>query len=166
MFTEVKTLPQIQTVARLAREIWTEHYLPLIGSEQTEYMLEHIQSETAITHQIESEDHLYFLIGNGPRLDGYLAVQPRKDDLLLSKIYLKHASRGRGIGHAAIRFIEELAKDLDKPVITLLVNRHNSGSIASYSRWGFHITNIEKTEIGCGFVTDDYVMQKPLDPAT
>ncbi len=166
MFTGVKTKKQIQTVARLAREIWTEHYLPIIGKEQTEYMLEQFQSEAAVDKQIQSEGHLYFLVEPEDTPVGYLAVQPRPDDLLLRKIYLQRDTRGKGFGRKAIHFVEELAQTLEKPAITLTVNRYNSGSIAAYSRWGFCITNTEKTDIGGGFVMDDYVMQKQLDSTT
>jgi ribosomal protein S18 acetylase RimI-like enzyme len=166
MFTEVTTKKKVQTVAQLAQKIWTEHYIPIIGKEQTEYMLEKFQSADAILREIQKENFLYFLIEPPDRLTaGYLAVQPRKDDLLLSKIYIERSSRGYGIGHQTIRFVEELAQELEKSAITLMVNRHNSGSIASYSRWGFRITNTAKTDIGNGFVMDDYVMQKETQAA-
>jgi diamine N-acetyltransferase len=160
MFTAVQTKKQIETVARLARDIWTDHYVPIIGKEQTDYMLEKFQSAEAVSHQIRSEDYLYFLIEPEEHPVGYLAVQPRPDDLLLSKIYLERGLRGHGIGRKAMRFVEDLAQELGKPTITLTVNRHNSNSIAAYSRWGFRITNTAKIDVGSGFVMDDYVMQK------
>lgn len=160
MFTGVTTKKQIQTAAQLAQSIWTEHYIPIIGKEQTEYMLEKFQSANAIAEQIQSENFLYFLIEPEDRPVGYLSVQPRADDLLLSKIYLERELRGHGIGRKAIEFVEDLAHELGKPAITLTVNRHNSASIAAYSRWGFRIINAVKTDIGSGFVMDDYIMQK------
>lgn len=162
MFTDVKTNKQIAAVADLARKIWTEHYPPIIGNEQTEYMLETFQSAEAITAQIRTEHFLYFLIEPENTPGGYLAVQPRADDLLLSKLYVEQKIRGRGIGRKTIQFTEELARELGKPAITLTVNRFNSGSIAAYSRWGFRITGTVKTDIGGGFVMDDYVMQKDV----
>ena len=161
MFAEVITKKQIQTVAQLARKIWIEDYIPIIGKEQTEYMLEKFQSVEAILREIQEEDYLYFLIEpDGHPPVGYLAIQPRQDDLFLSKICLERASRGYGLGHKTIRFVEELAQELEKSAITLMVNKYNSGSIASCSRWGFRITNTAKTDIGDGFVMNDYVMQK------
>ncbi|MDD3275722.1 MAG: GNAT family N-acetyltransferase [Kiritimatiellales bacterium] len=160
MFIEVTTKKQIHTVARLAKEIWTEHYVPIIGKEQTEYMLNEFQSIDAITRQIQKDHCLYFLVDPEDRPIGYLAVQPREEDLLLSKIYLERASRGHGFGHKTIHFVEELARELEKPAITLTVNRYNSNSLASYSRWGFRIVDQIRTDIGGGFSMDDYVMQK------
>lgn len=163
MFSEVITPQHIRTVARLAREIWNEHYIPIIGKAQTEYMVEKFQSAAVIKHQIEMEDYLYFLIEPEKTPEGYLSVQSRKEDLFLSKIYLRRIQRGLGFGRRAAGFVEELAKDLGKPAITLTVNKHNSDSIAAYSRWGFRIIDEVVTDIGSGFVMDDYVMQKPVE---
>ncbi len=160
IFTAVTTKKPIQTVARLAQAIWTEHYIPIIGKEQTDYMVETFQSAEAIARQIQSENYLYFLINLEKRPVGYFAVQPRQDDLLLSKIYLERASRGHGLGRKTIHFMDELAQELNKSVITLTVNKHNSDSIAAYSRWGFRIIDKVVTDIGGGFVMDDYIMQK------
>ena len=38
-FERVRSPEQIAAVTRLAREIWQEHYLPIIGQAQVEYML-------------------------------------------------------------------------------------------------------------------------------
>lgn len=42
----------IAQTADLAREIWTDHFTPIIGSAQVEYMLEKFQSPDAMTRQI------------------------------------------------------------------------------------------------------------------
>lgn len=162
MFTAVRTKQQIKTAARLARDIWTEHYFPIIGKEQTDYMVEKFQSAEAIDCQIRFEEYLYFLIKPEEQPVGYLALQPREDDLLLSKIYLKQNQRGLGIGRRSIGFVDDLARELGKPAITLTVNRYNSNSIAVYSCWGFRITNTAKIDISGGFLMDDYVMQKDM----
>ena len=38
----------IALIAGLARQIWTEHYTPIIGAAQVEYMLGRFQSQSAI----------------------------------------------------------------------------------------------------------------------
>jgi ribosomal protein S18 acetylase RimI-like enzyme len=161
MLKEVKTHQQIETVVRLAKEIWLEHYSPIIGKEQTLYMLEKFQSAEAVHRQIHSENYLYYLIEPENEPAGYLAVYPRKEDLFLSKIYIKAAMQHRGLGRAAFRFAETLATELGKKTITLTVNKHNSDSIAAYSRWGFCIVDAVVTDIGDGYVMDDYILSKP-----
>ena len=50
---QIETLPvttqaQIVQVATLAEEIWREHYTPIIGAAQVDYMLEHFCNEEQI----------------------------------------------------------------------------------------------------------------------
>ncbi len=55
--TRVRSREQIGDVVNLAREIWTDHYVPIIGREQVDYMLEKFQSEKAIATQLaDGED--------------------------------------------------------------------------------------------------------------
>ena len=44
----------------------------------------------------------------------------------------------------------------------LSVNKHNTRAIAAYRRNGFVIAESVVTDIGGGFVMDDYVMAKNL----
>ena len=50
--TQVETNDDIYTVATLAQEIWTQHFTPIIGASQVDYMLNKFQSTEAITAQI------------------------------------------------------------------------------------------------------------------
>lgn len=43
---------QVREVAGLAKEIWNEHYAGLLTPGQITYMVEHFQSEEAITLQL------------------------------------------------------------------------------------------------------------------
>ena len=51
-FKTVDNIEKIAQVAKLAEEIWNQHYLPMIGKEQVSYMLDNFQSEDAIKQQI------------------------------------------------------------------------------------------------------------------
>lgn len=166
MFVPVKSPSQMEMIARLARAIWSEHYIPIIGKDQTDYMVEKFQSAKAVRRQIEQEAFHYFLIIPNKKAIGYLAVQPRENDLFLSKIYVECAGRGNGFGRAALQFTEQLAQKFGKPTVTLTVNRNNRASIAAYERCGFRIIDEVVAEIGSGFVMDDYVMQKPAEAIT
>ena len=48
---------QIET---LAREIWEEHYTPIIGAEQVAYMLDKFQSVAAMQKQIKEGYESFF----------------------------------------------------------------------------------------------------------
>ncbi|MDD3441568.1 MAG: GNAT family N-acetyltransferase, partial [Kiritimatiellae bacterium] len=47
----------------------------------------------------------------------------------------------------------------------LTVNKHNTGSIAFYERMGFRKTGALVTDIGHGFVMDDWRMAKEISTA-
>jgi GNAT superfamily N-acetyltransferase len=160
---QVRSPGQIAAVAALARDIWTEHYVPIIGAAQVAYMLAKFQSEEAIARQLAAEGYEYHLASGA----GYLALVPDLDkkSALLSKIYVKKERRGTGLGRALLDFAETRSAELGCGELWLTVNRHNAGSIAFYERRGFRKTNDLVTDIGAGFVMDDWRMAKPTGPA-
>ncbi len=161
MFVEVSTEYQIEIVESLAREIWTEHYIPIIGREQVDYMLARFQSRRAIGEQIRT-GIAYFLIKEDDAHIGYMAVQPKGRELFLSKIYVKSSRRGLGYGRKAVQYAEKVARDLGLDKIVLTVNKNNVNSIKAYEKIGFTNTGTVVQDIGSGFVMDDYKMEKKL----
>lgn len=154
---------QIAAVAELAREIWTEHYTPIIGPAQVAYMLARFQSAAAIARQIADEGCEYYLAPDA----GYLALvpDPAQGRMLLSKIYVKAQLRGTGLGRDLAGFAVQRCRQTGCTELWLTVNRRNAGSIAFYERLGFVRTNALVTDIGGGFVMDDWRMAKPVSPA-
>lgn len=161
MFIEVLTEEQIEIVESLAAEIWTEHYVPIIGKEQVDYMLDRFQSKESISDQIRS-GFLYFLIKEDKQFIGYIGVRQKGDELFLSKIYVRSSERGKGLGKKAIHFIERLAKEKGLGKIVLTVNKNNRVAIKAYEKLGFKNLGSVIQEIGGGFVMDDYKMEKTL----
>jgi RimJ/RimL family protein N-acetyltransferase len=159
MFIEVLTEEQIEIVESLATEIWTEHYVPIIGKEQVDYMLDRFQSKQSISDQIRS-GFLYFLIKEDNQFIGYIGVQLKGDELFLSKIYMKSSERGKGLGKKAVQFIEKLAKEKGLRKIALTVNKNNRVAIKAYEKLGFKNLGSVIQEIGSGFIMDDYKMEK------
>jgi len=151
----------IKEVKNLAYEIWTEHYIPIIGAAQVSYMLEKFQSERSITNQID-QGYLYFLIQYDSKYIGYIGAIQKGEELFLSKIYLKSDKRGKGCGRQAIKFVEELAKERYCSKITLTVNKNNANSIKAYEKIGFINAGSVVQDIGNGFFMDDYKMEKNI----
>ncbi len=160
-FFEVSTKNQIEIVESLAKEIWTEHYIPIISREQVHYMIERFQSTQAISEQIKSGS-LYFLIEEDNHFIGYIGVQQKDDELFLSKIYIKSSQRGRGYGKKAIEFTEQLARKKGAIKIVLTVNKNNINTIRAYEKMGFKNLGSIIQDIGSGFIMDDYKMEKTV----
>jgi len=135
----------------------------IIGQEQVDYMLEKFQNEQAITEQL-AEGYEYYLVGAPTGRAGYFAFVPCPDQrsLQLSKLYLRRASRGRGLGRGIVHWLESECRARALETIWLTVNKDNADSIAFYERAGFQIEDATVFDIGDGFVMDDYRMAKRL----
>jgi|GEM_PF-7806 len=156
-FMRVESPEQLSALVRLADRIWREHYSPLIGRAQVDYMLDKFQSEAAVSEQL-SEGYIYEMLTLSGAPCGYLAVKSEEKRLFLSKLYIEKSCRGRGFSHTMFSRIEELAAGLS--AIYLTVNKGNDGSIAAYKKLGFEIIDSVVSDIGGGFVMDDYIMEK------
>ena len=152
-------------IEKLAFKIWHQHYTPIIGQKQVEYMLSKYQCFSAMQQQI-SDGYRYYAITNASNVEqsiiGYFAVQPRSNSLFLSKLYLDASSRGKGLSRLALSYIEQLANKEKLPEIELTVNKYNTGAIDAYKTMGFTVKEEAVFDIGKGFVMDDYVMVRQL----
>ena len=159
----VKAPPEAEGVAALAHEIWNKHYVPIIGQEQVDYMLEMFQSASAIMSQIDNGYDYYLVIDQGRRV-GYFALvlYPSEASMLLSKIYIHPACQGRGLGKDVLSFAEQQCVAQGLRTLWLTVNRNNTNSIAFYMRMGFVKEAEIVNDIGGGFVMDDYKMVKRI----
>ena len=155
----VQTPTAIQLVADLASTIWNEYYVPIIGQEQVNYMVETFQSAVAIERQIRSENYTYYLIYYLAEPAGYLSIKKNGNELFLSKIYIVKEKRGTGLGKEGLNFIISKAREVGANAITLTVNKNNINSIKAYEKLGFKNTGSIVTDIGAGFVMDDYTMR-------
>lgn len=158
----VASASDIDIVARLAREIWFEHYLPIIGQAQISYMVAKFQSAEAIAEQLAS-GYQYFLAGVAGQDLAYGAIrcEPEQRRLFLSKLYVLKSQRGTGLGRILLDEFERLGRQQGLHSIWLTVNKHNP-AVDAYVRLGFKVTESVITDIGNGFVMDDYRMEKKI----
>ncbi|WP_248723171.1 GNAT family N-acetyltransferase [Seonamhaeicola sp. ML3] len=147
----------IKTIADIARVVWREHYIPIIGENQVAYMLKMFQSQKAIEKQIV-DGYGYYLLYEKVEPIGYFSVKKEKEALFLSKFYILEHKRGKGIGRFALDFIEDLAKQYELKNIRLTVNINNSNTISAYTKMGFKKARPIVIDIGNGFVMDDFEM--------
>ncbi len=160
-FKRVASEQDVVEVSRLAYEIWPEHYRPIIGQAQVDYMLEKFQSADAIAAQLR-EGYEYFLALDRGMSAGYLAILPNVNEskLLLSKIYVLKQLRGRGLGKDMLEFVETVCRERGIRTLWLTVNKNNKASIDWYQRMGFVSIGATVQDIGEGFVMDDFIMEK------
>ena len=99
-----------------------------------------------------------------PRIVGYTGghVEADTNRFFISKIYLLKEHRGEGLCSATIRFYERLARERGLDALYLTVNKHNEMAIRAYKAKGFEVIDAVETDIGDGYVMDDYIMEKKL----
>ena len=165
-FVPVETPEDRAALAALASEIWHEYWPALIGEAQTDYMVEQFQSLEAIERDLAEHAYEYWFLraAEDGRTVGYTGgrVEPETNRFFISKIYLLKEHRGEGLCSATIRFYERLARERGLDALYLTVNKHNEMAIRAYKAKGFEVIDAVETDIGDGYIMDDYIMEKKL----
>lgn len=157
-----KTDEQLAQLARLANEIWHEYFSSLLSPEQIDYMVQMYQSLDALTRAVRQQGYTYFLGYEGDELVGYCGVKPDGDRLFLSKLYLRSDMRGKHLSTLLLDRAVELARAQGMRAVYLTCNKYNAHSLDVYHAKGFRDIDAVVTDIGNGFVMDDYILQLDL----
>lgn len=144
------------TIEHLARHIWEKHYVPIIGTEQVNYMLNKMYSHNALEQQTREGQNFHLVVkDNKPA--GFIAVSGTDNkNYFLHKFYILQDQQNSGIGTAVFK---KVFGELYKPEsIRLTVNRQNYKSVNFYFKLGFKIEKVEDFDIGNGYFMNDFVM--------
>lgn len=163
-FIPVKTKEDIEVFAEMASEIWHEYWPCLLSEEQIDYMVEKFQSVSAITTDINENNYEYWFLEDEGRTVGYTGgcVESDTNRFFISKIYLYASERGKGYASQVIAFYESLCKDRGLQAMYLTVNRENELGVRAYRGKGFETIETKVSDIGRGFVMDDFIMEKKI----
>ena len=149
-------IPEIQA---LARSIWEEAYNEILSKQQIDYMLEIMYSGEVLNKEF-SAGVVWDLILDLGNPCGYLSYSLEDDNSVkLSKIYIEKESRGKAITGDSIRRVVEYAVKNCRDNVFLTVNKNNKRAVRAYEKRGFTIAASVVTDIGNGFVMDDYIMK-------
>ena len=154
----------IPALVALARDTWLKHYTSIITLAQIEYMLSQRYSPDVIRAQLANPDVWWDKLLLGGELAAFAQYERGKapGTIKIDKLYARHSLRGRGLGSALLRHIEQKARTLGCTRLELQVNKNNVSAIGAYRKNGFEIAHSAVFDIGNGFVMDDYIMAKPL----
>lgn len=148
----------IEATSLLAASIWREHFTPIIGEQQVEYMLAKFLSVSEIQNNIDSGYEFFQLIKEKPI--GFLSIHPEEDKMFISKLYVQQSHRGHGYARMALSFVESYCQQLGIKTIWLTCNKHNGNTIEIYKKMGFVIFDDVINDIGNRYVMDDYYLKK------
>lgn len=162
---KVQTQEQIDTVCRIAEVVWHLTYDPLLPPGQVEYMLDKFQSDHAVKAQMREQGYRYYLMLCGGEAAGFVGFSPRyegREEMFLSKVYILPEHRGKGAVRAAFGLVEEEARSEGLPAIRLTVNKGNAHAVEVYRHYGFEVADKVQSDIGHGYIMDDFIMIKKL----
>ena len=102
-----------------------------------------------------------------PRIVGYTGghIEPETNRFFISKIYLYAEERGKGYASKVIDFYENLCRERGLRAMYLTVNKYNDLGVRAYLGKGFETIDSVETDIGEGFIMDDFIMEKSVLPS-
>ncbi len=149
-------------ISAMAQRIWHQHYVPIVGEAQVNYMLQQHYSHAALVQQMQEGQTFWLPEADGVTL-GYLAIsQKAPGSYFLHKYYIDNEKRGQGLGKVILERL--LSKYPDIQSLRLTVNRQNYKSINFYFRVGFTIESCIDIPIGEGYEMNDFQMLLKLSP--
>ena len=154
----------LPAISGLAGVIWRACYPGIITTEQIDYMLARMYALDLLRDEIRSQGIRYdqLLVNGKPA--GFASYGPTSEPgvIKLHKLYLLPEMHGCGLGSRLLQHVEREVRVGAGCRLILSVNKRNTKAIAAYRRNGFVIAESVVTDIGGGFVMDDYVMTKEL----
>lgn len=156
---------QTEALGALARHIWQTHYPDIISQAQIDYMLHQRYHAAVIRQQLGQPGSWWDVAQNDAALIGFVHyfLDTDAQRIKLDKLYVHPAWQRCGVGAALLGRAEFEARRQGCGTLTLRTNKHNLIALAAYQKYGFIVTAEVVTEIGEGFVMDDYVLEKTLD---
>jgi ribosomal protein S18 acetylase RimI-like enzyme len=149
----------IPAVGELAARIWRRHYRAIISDAQIDYMLELMYAPDALRKQLASGQRFHLLF-HDDTLAGFAGIENKNaEGWFLHKFYIDQDKARMGLGKT---LMEHLLHIHAPKTLSLHVNRKNIDAINFYFRHGFSIDRLIVTDIGNGYIMDDFVMKRSL----
>lgn len=176
------TSADYKTIQSIAHATWPDTFGEILSKAQIDYMLNMMYNVEELAKQVADGVVFKLLLeaqptdkNTGPRADypkvvstrfqavGYVGFKP---DYLpgttkIHKLYALPEVQGRGYGKALIREVESIARSYGQKTLRLDVNYQNK-AIGFYEYLGFEKIERCNTDIGNGYLMEDWIMEKGL----
>jgi len=159
------TEADLSAIRKLAGIVWRAHYPGIISPAQIDYMLARMYSLDVLRDEIQRQDIRFERMLMADQLVGFASFGPAGEPgvIKLHKLYVHPDWHGRGLGSRLLQHCERAARERNAERLILAVNKRNLKAIATYERNGFSIAESVVTDIGGGFVMDDFIMARDLN---
>ena len=79
----------LSIISKLAKVIWNDHYVDIVGQPQVDYMLSKMYNHESLIEQLNQQKHVFYLIDKDNVDIGFLSVSSQnKNDYFLHKFYI------------------------------------------------------------------------------
>lgn len=150
----------LETIAKLAYQIWNIHYPPIVGQAQVDYMLQRFYNLDALKKQL-AEGQQFYLINNKSKPIGFISISHKdQGNYFIHKFYIDSAIQGKGYGEQTFEIIKQMIGTKETAfTIQLTVNRQNYKAINFYFKLGFIIKEVADFDIDNGYQMNDFIME-------
>ena len=150
----------ISVIQDLAKKSWSFAYADILEQDQIDYMLDLMYSEETLNQHFENTNYHYYLIQEDDQFLGFVGFEfhLEPETTKLHRIYFLKEAQGKGFGKKALKFVINETKKIDNKRVILTVNKNNSAK-KFYESQGFKIYDEAISDIGNGYVMDDFLME-------
>ena len=158
-FEKVANKENINIVAAISDDIWREYFIPILGTDQVEYILTNFYSPKSLLENIKMHGYRYYLIKNGVNNVGFFGTKLQENDMLISNLYLCPKHRGLRIGRKAINLAQRIALRKGRKKISISIHKENLEGIIAAHRLGFIRTGEVSRKIGNSYAMMEITME-------
>lgn len=119
-------MPIIQHIARI---VYGQTYLAILGQPQVEYMLGKIYSTSALLEQLE-QGHVFLIVQRQQQDVGFVSYNcaiEAQGVFKLQKLYVLSEMQGRGLGAYLVNTVTDQIRQRGGKILQLNVNRFKPG---------------------------------------
>ncbi|MFK8163443.1 MAG: GNAT family N-acetyltransferase [Lewinella sp.] len=175
------TAAEHETIQQIAHATWPDTFGDILSEAQIEYMLGMMYSLEAMQEQVVLGHVFHLLVEeqtghkNSDYPVGASATARRYEPVAyvshqlnykpgttkIHKLYALPSVQGKGYGKAMIHKVEAIARAAGQQTLRLDVNYENK-AVGFYEYLGFEKVGRYDTDIGHGYLMEDWIMEKAL----
>jgi GNAT superfamily N-acetyltransferase len=170
------TPAEYETIREIAHATWPDTFGDILSITQIDFMLEMMYSLVAMQEQVARGHVFHLLLAAEVATDDYTGSRTRRfrpvayvshqldyrpGTTKIHKLYARPQVQGKGYGKVLVEHIAGIARRAGQSTLRLDVNYQNK-AVSFYEYLGFEKIERCNTDIGNGYLMEDWIMEKSL----